>query len=236
MYRKKQKEQPPGSPAWMTTFSDLTTQLLAFFVLLFALSSINETKYQEIVYSLRTAFTGSAGVLNMGPQPLESVPNFSEYSLEVEEEFTEVYEEILEMLEAEGVGTSVEIYSEERGMIISFKEKIFFHIGSADLLPEARNLLLKVGKILASDYHHIRVEGHTCDLPIRTTFFPTNWELSTTRATNVTRFLIDEVGMTPGRLGATGYAEFRPITPNTSEENRMRNRRVDILLLSSNTF
>ncbi|HBT17136.1 MAG TPA: flagellar motor protein MotB, partial [Firmicutes bacterium] len=75
MYRKKQKEQPPGSPAWMTTYSDLVTQLLAFFVLLFAYSSINETKYQEIVYSLRTAFTGSAGVLNMGPQPLERVPN-----------------------------------------------------------------------------------------------------------------------------------------------------------------
>lgn len=236
MFKRKEKEQPPGSPAWMTTYSDLVTQLLAFFVLLFSFSSINETKYQQIVYSLRTALTGSSGVLDMGPQPFESLPMLPDYSSEVGEEFIEVYEEIQGMLEEEGVGTAVEIYSETRGMVISFKEKIFFDIGSAELRPEARNLLSKVGKVLLKDEHDIRVEGHTCDLPIRTSFYPTNWELSTTRATNVTRFLIDVVGLAPERLGATGYAEFQPIVPNTSEEERVRNRRVDLLLLSSNTF
>lgn len=236
MFRKKGERSPLGSPAWMTTYSDLVTQLLVFFVLLFSLSNINEAKYEEIVASLRTALTGSPGVLDMGPQPLDGASIFPEYTLAIEEEFTEVYEEILGKLEEEGVGAAVEIYSEERGMIISFKENIFFRIGSADLLPEACDLLTKVGKILAADVHQIRVEGHTCDLPIRTASFPTNWELSASRATNVTRFLIDEVRIAPERLGAAGYAEFRPIAPNSSEENRVRNRRVDILLLSSNTF
>ncbi|NLY91231.1 MAG: flagellar motor protein MotB [Firmicutes bacterium] len=235
MFKKKSKERPPGAPAWMTTYSDLVTQLLCFFVMLFALSSISESKYEQIAASLRAALSGSPSVLSGGLNPMGDPLPF-EISPNINEEFREVYEEIEAMLAEEGVGVAVEIYSEERGMVISFKEKIFFNIGSAELLPEARNLLLRVGKILAADDHDIRVEGHTCDLPIRTASFPSNWELSTSRATNVTRFLIDEAGIDPRRLGATGYAEFRPIAPNNSEENRVRNRRVDILLLSRNTF
>ena len=236
MYKKKEKEQSAGSPAWMTTYSDLVTQLLCFFVMMFALSSVNEAKYEQVARSLRTALTGGAGILDGGINPVGDQLLFTEISMHITDEFRAVYEEIEAMLEEEGVGAAVEIYSEQRGMVISFKEKIFFKIGSADLLPEAQNLLMRVGKILASDEHDIRVEGHTCDIPIRNAAFPSNWELSTSRATNVTRFLIDDVGIEPGRLGATGYAEFRPIAPNNSEENRVRNRRVDLLLLSSNIY
>ena len=235
MFRKKSKPPAPGAPLWMTTYSDLMTQLLCFFVMLFAFSNLNQAKYEQIAASLRAALSGSPSVLSGGLDPLGETLPF-EISTQISEEFQEVYEQIEAMLAEEGVGVAVEIYSEERGMVISFKEKIFFKIGSAELLPEARNLLRRVGKILAEDDHDIRVEGHTCDLPIRNASFPSNWELSTARATNVTRFLIDEVGIEPRRLGATGYAEFRPIAPNDSEENRMRNRRVDLLLLSRNTF
>ena len=235
MYKKKKKEQPAGAPAWMTTFSDLVTNLLTFFVLLFAFSSVNTAKYDQVAASLRSAFSGSPGVLLGGPHAIGEQMPF-EISSPINIEFQEVYQEIEAMLAEEGVGTAVEIFEEERGLIISFKEKIFFDIGSAQLRPEARNLLRRVGRVLAVDDHDIRVEGHTCDLPIRSTSFPSNWELSTSRATNVTRFLIDEVGIDPGRLGATGYAEFRPIAANDSEENRVRNRRVDILLLSRNNL
>ncbi|HEY8391138.1 MAG TPA: flagellar motor protein MotB [Capillibacterium sp.] len=235
MFKKKEKPPAPGAPLWMTTYSDLMTQLLCFFVMLFAFSTMNEAKYEQVAASLRSALSGSPSVLSGGLSPLGETLPF-EISSDISEEFKEVYEQIEEMLAEEGVGVAVEIYSEERGMVISFKEKIFFKIGSAELLPEARNLLRRVGKVLAEDDHDIRVEGHTCDLPIRNASYPSNWELSTARATNVTRFLIDEVGIDPHRLGATGYAEFRPIAPNDSEENRMRNRRVDILLLSRNTL
>lgn len=233
MYKKKQKETPPGAPAWMTTFSDLTTLLLCFFVLLFSFSSVSEDKYTQVAASLKSVFSGSPDLLYGGAHPLgEQLP--FEISSPINLEFEEVYQEIEAMLAEEGVGASVEIYEEERGLIISFKEKIFFNIGSAELRPEARNLLLRVGRVLAVDQHDIRVEGHTCDLPIRSAAFPSNWELSTSRATNVTRFLIEKAGISPDRLGATGYAEFRPIVENNTEENRMRNRRVDILLLSRN--
>lgn len=235
MYKKKPKEQQPGSPLWMTTFSDLTTLLMCFFVLLFSLSTVSSEKYEQVAASLKSVFSGSPGILYGGPHPMgEQLP--FEIPLPIDIEFQEVYQEIEAMLAEEGVGAAVEIFQEERGLIISFKEKIFFDIGSAQLRPEARNLLRRVGRVLAVDDHDIRVEGHTCDLPIRSRFFPSNWELSTSRATNVTRFLIEEAGIDPRRLGATGYAEFRPIAPNDSEENRIRNRRVDILLLSRNNL
>jgi chemotaxis protein MotB len=235
MYKKKPKERPPGAPAWMTTYSDLFTLLMCFFVLLFSMSTVSSDKYEQVTASLKSVFSGSPGLLYGGVNPIGEEMPF-EISLPIDIEFQEVYQEIEAMLAEEGVGTAVEIFEEERGLIISFKEKIFFDIGSAQLRPEARNLLRRVGRVLAVDDHDIRVEGHTCDLPIRSTSFPSNWELSTSRATNVTRFLIDEVGIDPGRLGATGYAEFRPIAANDSEENRVRNRRVDILLLSRNNL
>ncbi|MBA2134052.1 OmpA/MotB family protein [Capillibacterium thermochitinicola] len=235
MYKKKPKEQPRGAPPWMTTYSDLVTNLLTFFVLLFAFSNVNADKYEQIAASLRSVFSGSPSIVYGGKYPLGEQMPF-EISSPVNAEFQVIYEEIEAMLAEEGVGAAVEIFQEERGLIISFKEKIFFDIGSAQLRPEARSLLSRVGRILAADDHDIRVEGHTCDLPIRSRIFPSNWELSTSRATNVTRFLIEEVGIEPSRLGATGFAEFRPIAPNDSEENRIRNRRVDLLLLSRNNL
>ncbi|NLM37070.1 MAG: flagellar motor protein MotB [Firmicutes bacterium] len=235
MYKKKPEARPRGAPAWMTTYSDLVTNLLTFFVLLFAFSNVNADKYEKIAASLKTVFSGSPGVVYGGKYPLGEQMPF-EISSIINDEFREVYQEIEAMLAEEGVGAAVEIFQEERGMVISFKEKIFFDLGSAELRPEARSLLRRVGRVLAVDDHDIRVEGHTCDLPIRSRAFPSNWELSTSRATNVTRFLIDQAGIGPWRLGATGYAEFRPIAPNDSEENRVRNRRVDLLLLSRNNL
>ncbi|NLC53320.1 MAG: flagellar motor protein MotB [Firmicutes bacterium] len=235
MHKKRPKKQPPGAPLWMTTYSDLTTLLMCFFVLLFALSTVSTEKYEQVAVSLKSVFSGSPGIMYGGVNPLGEEMPF-DLSSPINIEFQDVYSEIEAMLAEEGVGVAVEIFQEERGLIISFKEKIFFDIGSAQLRPEARNLLSRVGRVLAADDHDIRVEGHTCDLPIQSKTFPSNWELSTSRATNVTRFLIEEVGINPGRLGATGYAEFRPIAVNDSEENRVRNRRVDILLLSRNNL
>ena len=150
-------------------------------------------------------------------------------------EFESLYESFQELLGDEELAGATDIFMDERGLVVSFKEKLFFDIGSAEIKPEARDLLRRVGEILRRGKNQIRVEGHTCDLPIRTDRFPSNWELSVSRATNVTRFLIEQAGVTPERLAATGYAEFRPIAPNDSEENRVKNRRVDIVLLSLDT-
>jgi chemotaxis protein MotB len=212
----------------MTTYGDMVTLLLTFFVMLFAFSEIDKAKYDQIAESLRGALKGMPSVLE---RPAGEI-SVLEPSPMITPEFEGLYESLNELLDDEEVAGATDIYMDERGLVVSFKEKLFFDIGSAEIKPAARDLLRRVGQILARGENQIRVEGHTCDLPIRTERFPSNWELSVGRATNVTRFLIDEAGVPPNRLAATGYAEFRPMVPNTSEENRAKNRRVDIVLLA----
>jgi chemotaxis protein MotB len=111
---------------------------------------------------------------------------------------------------------------------------LLFDLGSADIKPYGVEVLLKLGKLLAELDNDIMIQGHTCDLPINTREFPSNWELSTRRATNVTKFFIEKCGLKPEKLGATGFAEFKPLKPNDSEANRQQNRRIDIVIDKSN--
>lgn len=228
--KKKEESNTYSTPLWMTTYSDMVTLLLCFFVLLFSFSNIEQEKYEAVAESLRGALSGLVSVLDRGKALIDETMSVAD---PIPQEFRNVRDQIQELLVKEGLTGQAEIYMEERGMVVSFKDGLLFTIGSADLKPEAKKLLQEVGRILARDKHFIRVEGHTCDLPIRNAKYPSNWELSTSRATNVTRHLIEQVGLDPRRLAATGYAEFRPRLPNTSEENRVKNRRVDLLLLSS---
>lgn len=227
-YQKKEETPPKGAPLWMTTYGDMVTLLLTFFVMLFAFSEIDKAKYDQIAESLRGALKGMPSVLE---RPAGEISVLEPAPI-ITPEFEGLYESLNELLDDKEVAGATDIYMDERGLVVSFKEKLFFDIGSAEIKPAARDLLRRVGGVLARGENQIRVEGHTCDLPIRTERFPSNWELSVGRATNVTRFLIDEAGVPPKRLAATGYAEFRPMVPNTSEENRAKNRRVDIVLLA----
>ncbi|MFS8572384.1 MAG: OmpA family protein [Clostridia bacterium] len=125
----------------------------------------------------------------------------------------------------------VAIESTERGIVIHFTDRVLFDTGRAEIKPEAREVLQAVAVELAKLPHHIRVEGHTDNVPIHNERFPSNWELSTARAVTVLRFLIQVGGLDPGRLSAVGYGEYRPIASNDTPEGRARNRRVDIVLL-----
>jgi len=230
--KKKDEDKPRGSPGWMTTYSDMVTLLLTFFVMLFAVSEIDKAKYDQIAYSLRGALGGLPSVLERGRSPQDEAFSVLDPVVAVTPEFEIFYDSLQELLEDEELAGLIDIFMEERGLVVSFKEKLFFDIGSVEIKPAAGDLLRRVGEILARGGHLIRVEGHTCDLPINTERFPSNWELSVGRATNVTRFLIEQAGIAPNRLSATGYAEFRPVVPNDSEECRAQNRRVDIVLIS----
>jgi len=134
-------------------------------------------------------------------------------------------------VEAEGL-SDVQLELQERGLIVRFAEQVFFDLGEATLKPEAMTALRKIAPVLKELPNALRVEGHTDNWPIRTERFPSNWELSVHRATNVVRFLIEEQGFDPDRLSAAGYAEYRPIRPNDTAENRAVNRRVDIVILN----
>lgn len=121
---------------------------------------------------------------------------------------------------------------EERGLVVSIQETLLFESGSATITAQARSILEKVSTVLASAPNQIKVEGHTDNLPISTSQFPSNWELSVIRATNVVEILQHD-GITPDRLSATGYGEYRPIVSNDTDANRSKNRRIDLIILRS---
>lgn len=122
---------------------------------------------------------------------------------------------------------------EGRGLVISLGEGGFFDSGSDQLKPEGRALLDSLAESLLAAENQIRVEGHTDNIPIHNARFPSNWELSTARATSIVSYLVGRYGFSPEKLSAAGYGEFRPIAPNDTPEGRARNRRVDIVVLNS---
>jgi chemotaxis protein MotB len=128
---------------------------------------------------------------------------------------------------------SVSMKIDERGLVVSLNDTILFDLGSTSLKDDVRSQLIKIGEALNTLGNYIRVEGHTDNLPIKTSKFASNWELSAERATNVVRLLIAEAGVPPQKLSAVGYGEYKPVADNSSVEGRAQNRRVDIILLSS---
>lgn len=223
-----------GSPPWIVSYADLTQLLLTFFVLLFALSSIDAIKFRQVVVSLQGALgvlTGGPQILSPGEMPVPKAPSDARPSGKDEVRLEGVMREFEAFLEGQALSNDVSLEITERGLVVSFMDKVLFDLGQAELRLEARRVLSQVSVILGKTSNDIRIEGHTCDLPIRTPRFPSNWELSTTRACVVLRYFIETAGLAPDRFSAMGYGEYRPKVPNTSEANRALNRRVDVVIL-----
>jgi chemotaxis protein MotB len=131
-----------------------------------------------------------------------------------------------------GLEDKIDASMEERGLVIRISESAFFDLGSADLKPGAVRVLDVISGLLLQIPNHVRIEGHTDNVPIRTAKFPSNWELSTSRATNCVRYLIEQHAFPPERISALGYGEYRPVADNNVDAGRARNRRVDIVVLT----
>ena len=253
MARRKQEEsQPPGSPAWMTTYGDMVTLLLCFFVILFAMSEIDIIKFQAVIMS----FQGSPGVLE-GGQILEDgdvneeymdeyyedlhrvsteemeAPDFEE---EEDDEFSDLQDRVEAYIEREGLGSSILVSRDHQGLMLRFQDDVLFEIAKADLKEEAKGALAFIAGILKEPDlrdKFIRVEGHTDNVqfPPGAEPFETNWELSVARAVSAGRFLIEEENIEPTRISMSGYGEYHPIATNQTVEGRAQNRRVDIVIL-----
>ena len=137
------------------------------------------------------------------------------------------------MADANDEGHKISVFRDERGIVIRIMDRAFFDEGKAELKETAKSALRKIVPILEKSKNHVRIEGHTDDVPINTAEFTSNWELSTRRATEVVRYLIEKYGFLPHRISASGYAEYRPVAPNDTQQNRALNRRIEIILLDA---
>ncbi len=153
-----------------------------------------------------------------------------------EKEFKEIQSAIEAYLIKHGAQNKVTVGITRRGLVVSLKEAGFFDSGSAVIKPAGYQLLNTIIEAMTIYSNPLRVEGHTDNIPINTPLFPSNWELSVSRATNVLRYIQKNFDVEPGKLSATGYGEFRPASDNASSEGRSKNRRVDIVLMSGDAI
>ncbi len=149
-----------------------------------------------------------------------------------EKEFKEIQSAIEAYLIKHGAQNKVSIGITRRGLVVSLKEAGFFDSGSAVIKPSGYQLLNTIIEAMTQYSNPLRVEGHTDNMPISTPLFPSNWELSVARASNVLRYIQKNYDVDPTKLSATGYGEYRPVADNTTSEGRSKNRRVDMVLLS----
>jgi chemotaxis protein MotB len=238
-----------SSERWLLTYADMITLLLALFVVLFSISAVNISKFKTLKETLEQAFSphilsgGGSIIPNGGNEATNhqataaisalAAERASASTMHAEEEQFRRLKEKLDAYAGEhGFSKAIETTITQRGLVIRLlTDHVLFESGSAVLKPEAAPLLAEIARLVNLDRSHgISVEGNTDDVPIATSRYPSNWELSVARATGVVRFMIGQ-GVTARRLEASGVAGERPIAPNSTEGGRSRNRRVEIALL-----
>ncbi|MBS5951455.1 MAG: flagellar motor protein MotB [Clostridium sp.] len=234
---KKRKEKPENSERWLLTYSDLITLLMVFFVVLYSASNINQKKYEKLASSMNFTFTGGTGIGDSGEGGAnEGSSDEGELKPLVqseEEKLQGIEGQVDEMIKQMGLEGSVSTSIEERGLVISFNDSIFFESAKADIMEDMKLKLVSLSTVLNKIDNYIRIEGHTDNVPIRNEYFSSNWQLSSTRASNVVEYLINNGGISPDRLSAVGYGEYRPVADNSTDQGRSKNRRVDILILNN---
>jgi len=258
MARKKKHEKEPNLERWLVSYADFITLLFAVFVTLYAMSQTDKQKVDQLIQSLRESFgyaksaSASQKVNMLGTTDLRSIPAIQPEILvpgprpsskhgdsrgtgrthAEEKDFREIKTAIEAYLLKNKAQDKVTMEITGRGLIISLKEAGFFDSGSAVVKQSSYPLLTKIVESLIKYNNPLRIEGHTDNVPINSHTFPSNWELSTARATNIVHYLIDYYHFPPNKISAAGYGEYRPIAGNDSEEGRGKNRRVDIVMQS----
>ena len=237
---------------WLVSYADFITLLFAFFVVLYAFAKADQKKQVQVSASIDTAFR-TLGLFpdaslhpSAGPatafgtekaaQPMNVVMGevMSEDVLspaQVKGDLDRVRRDLEQRLSNQVATHTVSIHMGRDGLVISLREAGFFASGSADPRQETLPTLRLIAASLAHSPYDLRVEGHTDNIPIHTTEFDSNWELSTARATRIARDFLDLKAMPPDRISAAGYAEFHPVAPNDTPEGRAENRRIDLVVM-----
>lgn len=239
--RRRQSGEGSGNPmGWLTTFNDLITLLMVFFVLLFTMSAVDTKKLQEFQSSLATGLgvmkTGSKTAIGLHPSDLPDIDPGDTYDPEKETEKNagppqDKANQLAQRLRQLQDDPGIEVRLTAGGAAITFDDVLLFDFGKSEINPGGLMLLRKIGAELRKVDCPVRVEGHTDNVPIRTWRYPSNWDLSIARAVSVVKHFIAVDGIPPQRLSAVGYGESRPLVPNDTAQHRSKNRRVELVVV-----
>ena len=220
----KDDDDMPTAPFWMTTFSDMVTLLLTFFVLIVAMSEVEVKKFEEAL----SYFQGRPSLLSHDTV----IPQAKQRPIlkSASPEQIRRYEELLAYLKENGLEDKVRVNMTDQGLHVVITDSVMFSSGQATLIEPSRTVLQMVAHVLVQKVSSVVVAGHTDDRPIATSQFPSNWELSGARASSVVRFLLEqETALEPDDYVAIGHGEYQPRESNETAKGRAQNRRVEIL-------
>lgn len=245
----EEEEEAPPQSNWLTSYSDMISLLFALFVVLYGMSKVNEESFRQLSEALSKSLS-TGGLQTKVPHKKNATDNVMEkrkfknlqseilqavsqsISLKRLEELQQLKAKLEKDLAAKGLKKFVSIHIEERGMVISLlTDNLLFDLGKADVKGQCSKILHIIAPTLRKYKNPVRIEGNTCNLPIKTAEFDSNWELSAARSTNVAKFLIFKEKIDADRISIVGYGEFKPKFPNDNERNRSKNRRVDVVIL-----
>jgi chemotaxis protein MotB len=220
-----------GGNEWLATYGDLVTLLLCFFVLLYSMSTIDIQKFKTLVDSMQNiGMVSEKGSIITSTG--DSIANMDAI-IDTKKE-NNIYSQIEKIVEEKGLKSEVFVSKDEEGVLLRFNDEILFDSGKAVLKPTAKAMLKQIGQILKQHSASVKVEGHTDNVPIKNGLYADNWELSVARAISVLKFYTHEVPenerLKAENFEVSGYGEFHPVAPNNSQENRRKNRRIEILI------
>ncbi|MGO8717925.1 MAG: flagellar motor protein MotB [Acidobacteriaceae bacterium] len=240
--RRKRKHGHVSHERWMVSYADFVTLLFAFFVVMFASSQQNHKKAQQAAASIRTAFQtmgifpdatkrqNLSSVVMVHPLAVVTEEDVEAMAMAMED-LRNLQHKVERVLAPEIANGTVTVTLGRTGLLISLRDAGFFQSGSAVPIASSLPALTAIGRAIATTPYDVRIEGHTDNVPIHDAQYADNWELSTARATALTRLFIEEDHILPNRLSAAGYAQYHPVASNLTAQGRSRNRRVDIIVL-----
>lgn len=245
--KRTKKHEDHVDESWLIPYADILTLLLALFIVLFAAAEVDSKKFEDISNSFNSALQGGTGVLKhesavVNIDKTQQIPKLGEaVSSEEKEEMTpeqdqkelgELQEIIEGYIEEKGLSPRLQTELTRQGLLLTITEGVLFKPGNAEVVGEARKVAVEISHLLVTDpARQIAIEGHTDNRPISTAKYPSNWELSSSRAINFMKILLENKNLDPMTFSATGYGEYQPISSNNTSEGRAENRRVEVLIL-----
>jgi len=224
--RRKKKDSggdENGAPGWMTTYGDLMSLLLAFFILIVSFSSVQESEFKKAMGSLQRAL----GLLKSNVALMS--PTQSTVYVPPRAKVREVVERMLRTMNMPEIEDNISFESSDEGVRVRISNPLLFDIGKANLKPEIFPVLDELAALLDTSNFQIIIEGHTDNIPINNEQFRSNWELSAARSVAVVEYFVD-LGLDPKRFTSVAYGEYRPLEPNITSEGRAKNRRVEVFI------
>lgn len=244
--KKKKNKNEKIDDSWLLPYADMLTLLLALFIVLFAMSEVDVRKFERLAYIFQSEFMSGSGVIDDGETIIseetsedieagkedEEVDEITDEGLQEYEKLLAMQERIEEYIALNSLTDTLGTKLTGEGLLITVRTDITFDTGSAKVKPQGEEIAKEIANLLQTDSpHEIVVNGHADDRPMHNEEFASNWELSAMRAIQFLYLLLDYSDIDEKWFSARGYGEFQPIVPNTSEENRAINRRVEVLIL-----